>query len=74
MYSLNLSKSHFPAHTEIDIREITIGELLREIAHERPNAEALVEVRQDGEVCRRWTYGELLAEAENLALSLSTRF
>ncbi|MEP1427910.1 MAG: feruloyl-CoA synthetase, partial [Rhizobiaceae bacterium] len=74
MYEASLTTSHFPAQTDVEIREITIGELLREIAHERPNAEALVEVRQDGEVCRRWTYGELLAEAENLALSLSTRF
>ena len=74
MYNTKLTKSHFPAHMDVDIREITIGELLREITYERPNAEALVEVRQDGRVCRRWTYSEVLAEAENLALSLSTRF
>ena len=49
MYNANLTTSHFPAQTDVDIREATIGELLREIAHERPNAEALVEVRQDGE-------------------------
>ena len=40
----------------------------------RRGAEALVEIRQDGTVGRHWTYSKLLAEAEQLALALSTRF
>ena len=39
-----------------------------------PDAEALVEVRQDGSKGRRWTYAELLVDTERLAMALSTRF
>ena len=74
MYDLTLSVSHVPAQSDLDTREITIGALLREVAVARPDAEALVEVRQDGSTGRRWTYAELLADAERLAMALSTRF
>ncbi|MEP1587191.1 MAG: AMP-binding protein, partial [Tateyamaria sp.] len=58
----------------METREITIGALLREMAAARPDAEALVEIRQDGSKGRRWSYAELLSDAERLALALSTRF
>ena len=74
MYDLTLSISHVPAQSDLDTREITIGALLREVAAARPEAEALVEVRQDGTEGRRWTYAELLKDAERLAMALSTRF
>ncbi len=74
MYELTLTSSHAPAQSDMETREITIGALLREIAAARPEAEALVEVRQDGTERRRWTYAELLKESERLALALSTRF
>ena len=74
MYDLHLTQSHVPARTDMDVREITIGDLLREVARERPDAEALVEICQDGSVGRRWTYAALLADAERLGRALSTRF
>ena len=74
MYDVTLTTSHFPAQSDLAIREITVGDLLREVAAARPEAEALVDVRQDGSTGRRWTYAELLAEAERLAMALSTRF
>ena len=74
MYDLTLSVSHVPAQSDLDTREITIGALLREVAVARPDTEALVEVRQDGSTGRRWTYAGLLADAERLAMALSTRF
>ena len=74
MYNTWLTTSHFPAHADIEIREITIGTLLREVAAARPEAEALVEVRQDGSGGQHWTYAELLKDAERLAKALSTRF
>lgn len=74
MYDLALKMAHVPAQTDIDIREITIGDQLREIARERHGADALVEVCQDGTIGRCWTYGELLADVETLALALSTRY
>ena len=66
--------SHVPAQEDISIREITVGNLLREVATLHSFGDALIEIRQDGEVGRRWTYGALLGEAEALALKLSTRF
>ena len=74
MYDLNLNLSHVPAQPNMEIREITIGALLREVAAAKPDAEALVEIRQDGTKGRRWTYAELLKNAKRLALALSTRF
>ena len=74
MYELALTTSHVPAQSDMETREITIGALLREVAGARPDAEALAEVRQDGSKGRRWTYSELLADAERLATALSTRF
>ena len=74
MYELAVTTSHVPAQSDMETREITIGALLREVAAARPEAEALVEVRQDGTEGRRWTYAELLKDAERLAMALSTRF
>jgi fatty-acyl-CoA synthase len=74
MYELADTTSHVPAQSDMETCEITIGALLREVAAARPEAEALVEVRQDGTEGRRWTYAELLKDAERLAMALSTRF
>ncbi len=74
MYDVQLSEAMFPAQTDDVVREITVGGLLRDVATEYPSAPALVEVDVSGHTGRRWTYGELLADSEKLALSLSTRF
>ncbi|CUH48784.1 class I adenylate-forming enzyme family protein [Ruegeria atlantica] len=74
MYDLALLTSHAPVQSDMETHEITIGALLREVTVARPDAEALVEVRQDGSTGRRWTYAELLADSERLAMALSTRF
>jgi len=74
MYDFDLTTSHAQLQSDIETRDITIGALLREVAAARPEAEAMVEVRQDGSGGRRWTYAELLKDAERLALALSTRF
>ena len=74
MYDFNLTDSHAPAQQDTDVRDTTVGALLREVAAATPDAPALVEVGIDGNTGRRWTYGELLADAKRLALALSTRF
>ena len=66
MYELDLKTSLAPAQDDIQIRDITIGDLLRAVASERTEAEALVEVTQDGSAGRRWTYGQLRADREAL--------
>ena len=74
MYEVALTEACFPAQRDIDVREITVGGLLREMAERSGQAEALVEVRQSGEIGRRWTYGALLADSERLAVALASRF
>ena len=74
MYRVHLSESLFPLRTDEPIWEITVGELLRDVAARDPGAPALVEVDIRGQSARRWTYGELLADSERLAHALGTRF
>ena len=74
LYEVHLSESLFPAQTDDIVREITIGELLRETVARRPTSPALVEVDLEGGTGRRWNYAKLLADAERLALALSSRF
>ena len=42
MYEVALTEAYFPAQRDIDVREITVGGLLREVAAWCPDAEALV--------------------------------
>ena len=74
MYDLTFTTSLAPAQSDMEAHEITIGALLHEAAAARPDDEALVEVRQDGSKGRRWSYAELLSDAERLSMALSTRF
>ena len=74
MYDLDLTTSHVQLQSDIETRDITIGALLREVAAVRPEAEALVEVKQNGTNWRHWTYAELMQNAEKLAMALSSRF
>lgn len=62
-----LSHSHFvPDGTGPALRpDITVGSGLREVARQVPDREALVEGITEGG--RRWTYAELLADAERAA-------
>ena len=74
MYQFELSESLIPAQADDTVLENTVGALLRRVARQHPEAPALVEVEPDGQKSRRWTYAELLADSEKLALTLSSRF
>ena len=74
MYELNLTESYVPAQSDLGLYDTSIGDLLREIASRNPTSEALLEITQDGEQGRRWTYAQLLSDAERLATALATRF
>ena len=74
MYQFELSESLIPAQADDTVLENTVGALLRRVARQHPEAPALVEVEPDGQTSRRWTYAELLADSEKLALTLSSRF
>jgi len=74
MYNTNLKTAHFLAQTDAEIRDISIGDLLREIAAKSPDAIAVQEIDDAGQNARTYTYAALLQESEQLALALSTRF
>ena len=74
MYSIHLDQAHFPAQSDHPVLETTVGGILRERAKATSDAEALVEADIAGVLQRRWTYGELAAEAERLARALLSRY
>ncbi|MEH6545917.1 MAG: AMP-binding protein [Sneathiella sp.] len=74
MYDFQLAQSYIPAQEDDVVLETTVGGVLRETVGRTPDAEALVEVNMEGRTARRWTYRELLAESERLALALASRF
>ena len=57
-----------------EVRDVTIGGLLREAAAKWPDREGLIEGRADGSAGRRWTFAEMLDQAERIAGSLAARF
>ena len=74
MDSNKLQKSYFPALQDRTTKKITIGEALKDTASKYGDIEALVEVKQDGKIGRRWSYKNLYKESLKLAFALSTRF
>ena len=74
MYDVNLTTSHFPAQNDADIRNITVGGMLREVATTHPDTSAIVDIADSGDCGQSWTYADLLAQAEGLANALATRF
>ena len=74
MYKVELTKSYFPAQTDLPLVDGTIGDILRERAAKTPDAPALSEIGDDAEVKRSWSWSELLDDCERLAKALATRF
>jgi fatty-acyl-CoA synthase len=70
----DLTISHWPADTSKSLLDITLGDLLRKVAGEVPDRIALVEGVADPDGRRRWSYAELLTDAERVARSLLSRF
>src|SRR3954447_24283625 len=64
--------AYWPAAEREPLLELTTGELLREVAGRVPDRVALVEGVPAQR--RRWTYAELLDEAERAARALRARF
>ena len=74
MYDVKLNLSHFPAQSDAEVLNITVGDLLRKTAGSHPDAVAMVDIADNGDCGQSWTYGELLEQAEHLAEALSSRF
>lgn len=69
-----LSSAYWPADRSSLILDMTVGELLREAAADACEATALVEGAARPADRRRWTYAELLEQAERTARALLGRF
>jgi len=65
-----LTISHAIGPSEPAVRDITLGDLLREAASDAPDRLALVEGVPDPTRRRQWTYAELLTEAQRTARAL----
>jgi len=69
-----VATSYWPADTSEPILQTTVGGVLREAAAAGPDMLAMVGGVPDPAQRGRWTYAELLAEAEQAARALTTRF
>jgi fatty-acyl-CoA synthase len=67
-----LAESYWPADGSVLLRDLTVGELLREAAQDSRDVVGLVAGIPG--VDRRWTFGEVLAESERVAAALLARF
>ncbi|MBW0116652.1 AMP-binding protein [Pseudonocardia abyssalis] len=65
--------SYLPAQTDAKILDITVGDLLREVAAAEPDRHALIACAP-GRTPRIWTYRALLDDAERAAQWLLTKF
>tara|TARA_R110002124_G_scaffold153118_4_gene320112 strand:+ start:5548 stop:7164 length:1617 start_codon:yes stop_codon:yes gene_type:complete len=73
MYTVDLTKSYFPALGGDEPSPITIGDMLRASTAAAPDRPALKALDYDGTILRTWSYAELLEEAERLARALASR-
>jgi fatty-acyl-CoA synthase len=69
-----LTTSYWPADTTEPVLDTTVGGVLRAAAATDPGRLAMIGGLPDPAGRRRWTYGELLAEAEQAARALVQRF
>src|SRR5436305_3653325 len=69
-----LTTSYWPAGDSEPILDTTVGGILREAARAAPDVVAMVEGSADAGKRRRWTYAELLRDAERAAAALGARF
>ena len=74
MNEIELAESFFPALQDRPIIHKTIGAVLKDTALKRGRNEALVEVKQDGNLWRRWNYETLYKDSLQLAFALLSRF
>ncbi len=69
-----LSESYYPADQSELVLDTTVGGILRDAAQAVPDQPALIGGHPDPAQRRRWTYGELLQDAERCARALLGRF
>ena len=73
-YDASLSESYWPAERSEPVLDTTVGGILRDAAHAASDQPALIGGHPDPAERRRWTYAELLEDAERCARALLGRF
>jgi fatty-acyl-CoA synthase len=73
-HATRLTTSHWPADRSDPILDTTVGAVLRQAAEADPDGLAMVAGLPEPGARRRWTFGELLGEAERAAGALALRF
>ena len=71
---MTLTESHAIGSTEPPIRDVAVGDLLREVAESVPERVALVEGIPDASARRQWTYRELYEESTRVARAVRGHF
>ncbi len=69
-----LTTSYWPADTSQPVLDTTVGGVLRSAVAAAPDRVAMIGGHPDPAARKRWTYAELLAEAEQAARALTSRF
>jgi fatty-acyl-CoA synthase len=69
-----LHESYWPASEDDEVRETTVGDLLRQAAEARPDGAALVFRGTDPTSRRAWSFSDLARDAEAVARALLGRF
>jgi fatty-acyl-CoA synthase len=69
-----MTTSYWPADTSVPVLDTTIGGVLRAAAGRAPGQPGLIAGDPSPGRRRQWTYGQLLAEAEQAAHALLARF
>lgn len=72
--TVRVTKSYWPGIISGKLYECSVGQVLRAAAQEVPDRIALVEGNPDPAKRRRWTYAQLLADAEKVASALLGKF
>jgi fatty-acyl-CoA synthase len=71
---MKLTSSYWANDESQAVAEMTVGDLLRAAVADAPDRTAVVAGGSDPATRRRWTYAELLAEAEQVGRALLARF
>jgi fatty-acyl-CoA synthase len=69
-----LTESYVAGPATPAVRDVTLGQLLKQAAKSAPDRIALIAGVPDPALRRQWSYAELYAEAERTARALLTRF
>ena len=74
MYQVSLNDAYFPAQSDGELDNLSVGEALRRSAERFSDKIAVVDIDFKGNIGQSATYYELLSRSESLALALSTRY